>query len=70
MQCECIPATGANRIPFGQSGGADIIISTPGKTPERVKVIDFAMCCAPTCMGVFGPKKADVNDAVGLAGPW
>lgn len=68
VKCEFVPATGANRIPFMQSGRADIIISTLGKTAERVKVIDFAMAYAPTYLGVFGPASAKISGPADLKG--
>ncbi len=68
VKCELVPATGANRIAFLQSGRVDIVISTLGKTAERLKAIDFAMAYAPTYLGVFGPESLKVEKPEDLKG--
>lgn len=68
VACELVPVTGPNRIPFLQSGRADIIISTLGKTAERMKVIDFTTAYSPTFLGVFGPASSSVAKADDLKG--
>jgi polar amino acid transport system substrate-binding protein len=60
---ELVPVTTANRIPYLQSGRVDLVISTLGRTPERMEVIDFTAAYSPFFIGVFGPT------AVAVAGP-
>ena len=68
VRCELIPVTGPNRIPFLQSGRADIVISTLGKTEERMRILDFTTAYAPTFLGVFGPAGEKVSQAADLKG--
>src|SRR5260221_14658027 len=42
VEFEHVPTTGASRIPFLQTGKADLVISTLAVTEERAKVIDFS----------------------------
>lgn len=68
VKCRLLPVTSANRIPFMQSGKADIIVSTLGKSPARHKVIDFSIAYAPTFQGVFGPASIKASKPADLAG--
>lgn len=68
VKCELVPATGANRIAFLQSGRVDIIISTLGKTAERLKTIDFTLAYAPTYLGVFGPAGMKISGPEDMKG--
>ena len=43
VELEIVQTTGANRIPFLQTGKADIVVSSLSVTPEREKVIDFSV---------------------------
>ncbi len=68
VKLQLIPVTGPNRVPYLQSGKADMTISSLGKTEERAKVIDYSIAYAPFFDAVFG--KADLNISTGqeLAG--
>jgi polar amino acid transport system substrate-binding protein len=68
VMVELIPVTTANRIPYLQTGRADLVISTLGKNPERAKVIDFTHAYSPFFQGVFGPKSMSLSSPAGLAG--
>jgi polar amino acid transport system substrate-binding protein len=68
VMVELIPVTTANRIPYLQTGRADLVISTLGKNPERAKVIDFTHAYSPFFQGVFGPKSMSLSSTAGLAG--
>ncbi len=61
---ELITVTSANRIPYLQTGQADLVISSLGKNPEREAAIDFSEAYAPFFLGVFS-ADADEN----IAGP-
>ena len=56
VDLEIVPTTGANRIPFLQTGKADIVISSLSVTPEREKVIDFSAPYAQIQAVVAAPK--------------
>ncbi|MFT4242837.1 MAG: transporter substrate-binding domain-containing protein [Acidovorax sp.] len=68
VKVELIPVTSANRIPYLQTGKADLVISTLGKNAEREKVIDFSAAYAPFFQAVFGPKAVSVKTWADLAG--
>lgn len=63
-----IPVTGPNRIPYLQTGKADMTISSLGKTAERTKVIDYSIAYAPFFDGVFGSSKENISRFDQLAG--
>ncbi|MCD8503621.1 MAG: transporter substrate-binding domain-containing protein [Burkholderiaceae bacterium] len=65
---ELVPVTSANRIPYLQTGRADLVISTLGKNAERAKVIDFTHAYSPFFQGVFGAKSMKVSSPADLAG--
>jgi polar amino acid transport system substrate-binding protein len=65
---DLIPVTTANRVAYLQTGKADLVISTLGKTPDREKVIDFTAAYSPFYIAVFGPKATTVATAADLAG--
>ena len=46
VRAELVPVTRANRIPYLQTGKADLV-STLGKNPDREKVIDFTIADSP-----------------------
>nr|WP_286086853.1 transporter substrate-binding domain-containing protein [Halomonas sp. S3-1-1] len=50
---ELITVTSANRIPYLQTGQADLVISSLGKNAEREAAIDFSDAYAPFFLGVF-----------------
>lgn len=61
VELELIPVTSANRIPYLQTGQADLVISSLGKNPEREAAIDFSEAYAPFFLGVF---SADEDESV------
>lgn len=63
-----IPVTGPNRVPYLQTGKADLTISSLGKTAERAKVIDYSIAYAPFFDGVFGSSKEKITHFDQLAG--
>ncbi|MDO9405262.1 MAG: transporter substrate-binding domain-containing protein [Polaromonas sp.] len=65
---ELIPVTSANRIPYLQTGKADIVVSTLGKTPEREQVVDFTHAYSPFFQAIFAPKKTVVKSWADLSG--
>ncbi|MFT4196036.1 transporter substrate-binding domain-containing protein [Ottowia sp.] len=65
---ELVPVTSANRIPYLQTGKADLVISTLGKNPEREAVLDFTSAYSPFFQAVFAPKSMTVKSFADLAG--
>ena len=68
VKAELVPVTSANRIPYLQTGKADLVISTLGKNAEREKVIDFTAAYAPFFQAVFAPKSMAVKSFADLSG--
>lgn len=68
VELEIVQTTGANRIPFLQTGKADIVISSLSVTPEREKVIDFSTPYAQIQSVVAGPKSMAIKGFADLAG--
>jgi polar amino acid transport system substrate-binding protein len=68
VQLEIVQTTGANRIPFLQTGKADIVISSLSVTPEREKVIDFSVPYAQILSVIAGPKAQPIKGFGDLAG--
>lgn len=68
VKLELITVTSANRIPYLQTGRADLVISSLGKNPERERAIDFTDAYAPFFLGVFGTSDVAVSAPADLAG--
>lgn len=69
VELEAVPVTSTNRIPYLQTGRADLVISSLGATPERAKSIYFSSTpYAPFFSGLYGPADAAVSDYADLSG--
>ena len=68
VKLEMIPVTSANRIPYLQTKKADLVISTLGKNPDRMKVIDFTYAYSPFFQAVFAAKSLPVKSFADLSG--
>lgn len=68
VKLEIVPVTSANRIPYLQTGQADLVISTLGKNAERMKVIDFTHAYSPFFQAVYGPASTKVESFADLSG--
>jgi polar amino acid transport system substrate-binding protein len=68
VELEIVQTTGANRIPFLQTGKADVVVSSLSVTPEREKVIDFTTPYAQIQAVVAAPKAVAVKSFADLAG--
>jgi polar amino acid transport system substrate-binding protein len=68
VELEIVQTTGANRIPFLQTGKADIVVSSLSVTPEREKVIDFSVPYAQILAVIAGPKSVAIKGFENLAG--
>ena len=67
VKLEMVPVTSANRIPYLQTKQVDLVISTLGKNPERLKVIDFTHAYAPFFQGVYASKSLQIKSFDDLA---
>lgn len=65
---EIVQTTSPNRIPFLQTGKADIVVASLSVTPEREKVIDFSAPYAQIQAVVAGPKAAAIKGFDDLKG--
>ncbi|XBS71620.1 transporter substrate-binding domain-containing protein [Acerihabitans sp. KWT182] len=63
-----VPVTGPNRVPYLQTGKADMTISSLGKTAERAKVIDYSIAYAPFFDAVFGGANTQAANFGEVAG--
>ena len=43
VQLDIVQTTSPNRIPFLQTGKADIVVASLSMTPEREKIVDFSV---------------------------
>jgi len=68
VKVQLVATTGANRIPFLQTGKVDMIVACLGKNAEREKAIDFSAPYGSEFNGVFGPKDVKIANAKDLAG--
>ena len=68
VELEIVQTTGANRIPFLQTGKADIVVSSLSVTPEREKVIDFSVPYAQILSVIAGPKASTIKGFEDLSG--
>ena len=65
---EIVQTTSPNRIPFLQTGKADVVVASLSVTPEREKVIDFSAPYAQIQAVVAGPKAAAIKGFDDLKG--
>jgi polar amino acid transport system substrate-binding protein len=68
VKLEAVPVISANRIPYVQTKQVHLVISTLGKNPERLKVIDFTHAYSPFFQAVYGPKSLSIKSFADLGG--
>ncbi|EDW2056453.1 transporter substrate-binding domain-containing protein [Salmonella enterica subsp. enterica] len=68
LELQVVPTTLANRVPFLQTGKADIVISAFSITPERARVVDFSVPYAPILVVVGAPRNIRITGPADLAG--
>ncbi|AMP01615.1 bacterial extracellular solute-binding s, 3 family protein [Collimonas arenae] len=68
VKLDMVPLASSERIPQLLNHHVDLVISSLGKNPERLKQIDFSQAYAPFYLGIFGAPNLDVKSAAGLAG--
>lgn len=68
-RAELIPVTSTNRIPYLQTGKADIMVSTLARNAEREKVIDFTRTAySPFISGVYAARDLGIRSLAELSG--
>ena len=68
VKLDMVPVISANRIPYVQTKQVHLVISTLGKNPERLKVIDFTHAYSPFFQAVFAAKSLPLASFADLAG--
>ncbi len=68
VKLDMVPVISANRIPYVQTKQVHLVISTLGKNPERLKVIDFTHAYSPFFQAVYGPKTLSIKSFADLGG--
>ncbi len=68
VKLDLVPVISANRIPYVQTKQVHLVISTLGKNPERLKVIDFTHAYSPFFQAVYGPKTLSIKSFADLGG--
>lgn len=68
VELEIVPSTGANRIPFLQTGKADIVMSSFSVTEARKKVVDFSIPYGVITVICAGPPGTEVKSSKDLEG--
>lgn len=68
VELEIVPVTGANRIPYLQTGRVDLVISTFSLTPERAKAVSFSSPYGSIASVIFAPASVVIETAADLAG--
>lgn len=68
LELQVVPTTLANRVPFLQTGKADIVVSAFSITPERARVVAFSVPYAPILVVVGAPRSIKITGPADLAG--
>lgn len=68
VKLDMVPVISANRIPYLQTKQVNLVISTLGKNPDRLKVIDFTHAYSPFFQAVYGPKTMAIKSFADLGG--
>jgi polar amino acid transport system substrate-binding protein len=68
VEFEFVPTTGASRIPFLQTGKADLVISTLSVTEERAKIIDFSYPYTAVRAVLAATKSIEIKSLADLDG--
>lgn len=63
-----VPVEAASRVEFLLSNKVDVILANFTKTPERARVVDFALSYMKVSLGIASPKNAEIKDISELNG--
>jgi polar amino acid transport system substrate-binding protein len=67
VECELVPVTGPNRIPYLLTGKVDVLVATFGITPERARQVQFCIPYSSIDIVLMAPADRKIAAAVDLA---
>ena len=67
VDCELVPVTGPNRIPYLLTGKVDVLVATFGITPERARQVQFCIPYSSIDIVLMAPKDRKITAAADLA---
>jgi polar amino acid transport system substrate-binding protein len=67
VECELVPVTGPNRIPYLLTGKVDVLVATFGITPERARQVQFCIPYSSIDIVLMAPKSRAIAAAADLA---
>jgi len=67
VECELVPVTGPNRIPYLLTGKADVLVATFGITPERARQVQFCIPYSSIDIVLMAPADRKIAAAADLA---
>jgi len=67
VECELVPVTGPNRIPYLLTGKVDVLVATFGITPERARQVQFCIPYSSIDIVLMAPKERKITGAADLA---
>src|SRR3546814_281408 len=68
VEVEFVPVTGPNRVPFLQTGQADLVIASFSITPERARSVNFSIPHGALKLVIWAPKSVELSSMDDLAG--
>ena len=63
VECELVPVTGPNRIPYLLTGKADVLVATFGITPERARQVQFCIPYSSIDIVLMAPAERKIDAA-------
>ena len=67
VECELVPVTGPNRIPYLLTGKVDVLVATFGITPERARQVQFCIPYSSIDIVLMAPADRKIATAADLA---
>ena len=67
VECELVPVTGPNRIPYLLTGKVDVLVATFGITPERARQVQFCIPYSSIDIVLMAPAERKIATAADLA---
>ena len=68
VEVEFISVTGPNRVPFLQTGQADLVLASFSMTPERARSVNFSNPYGALKLVIWAPESVELNSIEDLAG--
>jgi polar amino acid transport system substrate-binding protein len=67
VECELVPVTGPNRIPYLLTGKVDVLVATFGITPERARQVQFCIPYSSIDIVLMAPADRKIAAAADMA---